>query len=101
MPNDESKSSTMRPNVKYLVISPVSASYSSQSGQTLSLNADLIDPKSGSKLWHGDISLATPGYGKFDEDLANRIAVKLLEQLRHDKVARISGKDIKSQPPTQ
>jgi hypothetical protein len=97
----ETRSLTTRSRVKYLVLTPDSASYSSRSGQTLSLSADLIEPKSSEKLWHGDILLATPGHGSFDEDLANKIAVKLLEQLRHDKVVRLSSKEIKTQPPTQ
>ena len=99
--SDENRPLTTRPRIKYLVLTPDSASYNSRSGQTLSLSADLIEPKSSEKLWHGDISLATPGFGSFDEDLANKIAVKLLEQLRHDKVVRLSSKEIKTQPPAQ
>ncbi len=70
---------------KVLQVVPVSASYSNQSGQALVVQAQLIDPlKPGKPLWKADIRMATLGFGKFDETVANDIGRQMLERLRAD-----------------
>ena len=40
-------------------------------------------------IWIADIRLATLGFGKFDEDLANDVAVKFLEELKNANLVKL------------
>lgn len=76
--------STEQGKAKVLVVKPMSATYSTQSGQSLTIRAEILDVNAASFSWYADITMHTLGFGKFDEELANRIAVKLVNQLRED-----------------
>lgn len=78
--------STLSGKAKVLIVKPVSAIYSTRTGQTLNLRAEILDVKASTYIWSADISLHTLGFGKFDEKLAENVAVKLLTQLRSDGV---------------
>ena len=78
--------SRLGPNEYLLVITPKSATYSSQSGQSLTVAADVVDPRTKKVVWHADIRLATLGFGKFDEALATDLGIQLIEKLRNDSV---------------
>jgi hypothetical protein len=78
--------STMSGKTKVLIVKPISATYSSRAGQMLNLRAEILDVKTSTYIWSADIRLHTLGFGKFDEKLAEDVAVKLLTQLRSDGV---------------
>ncbi|GEM_PF-6806515 len=69
-----------------LRIWPQSVSWNSRSGSTLTVAAELQDRRNTPIVWRGSILLSTLGFGKFDAALADQLAAKLLEQLRHDGV---------------
>ncbi len=91
----------LQPNEAAMLIYPVSAFYSSQSGQHLTLRAMLMAPNSVKPVWRADIELGTPGFGKFDADLADGIAVDLLTKLRNDKVIKLPDDDIRRAPESK
>lgn len=74
----------LEPGEQLMVVTPVSAEYSSRSGQTLNVRAEVVDPLKRQATWRGDIRLHTLGFGKFDEGVANDVASKVLERLRSD-----------------
>lgn len=78
------RDSTLNGKAKVLIVKPVSASYSSRTGQTLTIRAEILDVNAQAYSWYADINMHTLGFGKFDEKVADDIAVKLLERLRED-----------------
>lgn len=84
----------LEPNEATMFIIPVSAFYSTQSGQHLTLRALLMAPNSSKLVWKADIELGTPGFGKFDADLADGIAVDLLKKLRDDKMIKLPDDEV-------
>ena len=68
---------------------PQAASYSTRSGSTLTVGAELVDRSQGQVVWRGSILFGTMGYGKYDAALADELAGKLLGQLRHDGVIQL------------
>ena len=78
-----------------LVIFPVSASYSTQSGQQLKLRAVLLKSRTSQQIWYSVIRLSTPGFGEYDAELADTVAIKLLEDLDDDNVINIDSGNIK------
>lgn len=81
--------STLSGKAKVLIVKPMSATYNSRTGQTLNLRAEIQDVGASKYLWSADIRLHTMGFGKFDDQLAEDIAVKLLAQLRADGVVSL------------
>ena len=86
----------IRPGVTNLVLFPVSATHSTGGGLSLHLEASLVNPTTSKAFWHGYITLSTIG-GKFDEGVADKVAVKLLDQMRADKLVRLPAKEIRTQ----
>ena len=80
-----------------LLITPTSATYSSKSGQELFVRAELRDPARAAVLWQADIRMATLGFGKFDNKVADEISVQMLEKLRNDGIATVSGGPLRTQ----
>ena len=91
----------LQPHEATMFIYPVSAFYSTQSGQHLTLRALLMAPNSPKPVWRADIELGTPGFGKFDADLADGIAVDLLTKLRDDKVIKLPDEQIRKAPESK
>lgn len=73
-------------NEYLMVITPQSATYSTRSGQSLAVDARLLDPRTLKLVWRADIRMATPGFGKFDDELAAGIGGQLIEKLRNDGI---------------
>jgi hypothetical protein len=84
------------PTEKTLSIIPVSASYSTRSGQALEVRAELTDAAQ-RVLWQAEIRMATLGFGKFDDKVADDIAVQLLEKMRADKVVQLPAGAFRTQ----
>jgi hypothetical protein len=83
---------------KILSISPSSSIYSSRSGQSLAIRAELFGSLDKSeRIWQAEISLQTMGFGKFDEKLADEIAVKLLQKMRNDNIVLATDAPILTQ----
>lgn len=76
----------LQPGESLLVLSPTSATYSSQSGQTLGVSAVLQDRPGGFPYWQAGVRMATLGFGQFNDDVADDIATQLLQRLRADKL---------------
>jgi len=84
-------------NEKLIVLTPVSATYSSRGGQALVVEAELIDTVRKPPVWRAEIRLATLGFGKFDQKVADDVASQLLDKLRSDGIARIPDGPIRTQ----
>jgi len=78
------RDSTLNGKTRVLIVKPVSAAYSSRTGQTLTIRAEVLDVNAQAISWYADITMHTLGFGKFDDKVANDIAIKLLERLRDD-----------------
>ncbi len=79
-----------------MLLTPVAATYSSQSGQTLTLRAQAMDVAQGRTFWQAEVRMATLGFGKFDEKVAEDIALQLIERLRDDGLLRPGVSDAKT-----
>lgn len=96
--SDGQNRAKLEPNESLVVVTPVSATYSSKSGQTLVLRAELLDRAKGSLVWRAEIHMATLGFGKFDDKVADRIAIQMLEKMREDGIVRLPGGPLLSVP---
>jgi hypothetical protein len=67
----------------------VSAAYSSRSGQSLTIKAELYAPLKPIVTWRAEVQMATMGFGKFDERVADSVATQMLERLRSDGIAQL------------
>ncbi len=90
-------SAVATPAEHVLVITPTSATYSSKSGQELFVRAELRDPAKSAVLWQADIRLATLGFGKFDNKVADDLSLQMLEKLRSDGIAKVSAGPLRTQ----
>lgn len=72
-----------------LVLRPVRASYSPQTGQTLTLGVSLHDTREKKVVWFSEVLFATLGFGSFDDKLSADLGVRLLERMREDGVAQL------------
>jgi hypothetical protein len=51
----------------------------------------LSDAPQFNPVWQAQVRMGTLGFGKFDANVANDIAVQMLEQLRSDKMAAVAA----------
>jgi hypothetical protein len=90
----------LEPNESLVVVTPISATYSSQAGQSLILQAELVDRAAGSVTWRATIRMATLGFGKFDDKVANDVAIQILEKMREDNITRLPDGPFITAPKT-
>jgi hypothetical protein len=74
---------------RLILLSPVSATYNSRSGQSLTIRAELYAPARPIVTWRAEVRMATMGFGKFDEKVADSVATQMLERLRADGIAQL------------
>ncbi|ANH66712.1 hypothetical protein [Mitsuaria sp. 7] len=81
---------TLQPGEQFLVLAPNRATV--WNGKTLSFKAQtLIEPQPKGPTWTGEVKLIAHTFVTFDAKTADGFALKLLEQLRTDKVARVKA----------
>jgi hypothetical protein len=90
----------LSPGEGLIVVTPSAATYSSRSGQTLTVRAELINATSAAVVWRAEIQMSTLGFGKFDAKVANDIAIQMLERLRSDGIAALSEGPLLAAPAT-
>ncbi|HJV76387.1 MAG TPA: hypothetical protein VJ654_19350 [Noviherbaspirillum sp.] len=84
-----------------LYITPRSATWNSRTGSALNLDVQLDHPMTRSTLWRGTIIGKTMGFGKFDEEVADRFASKILTQLNEDGIIKLNKPTIDMPAPAQ
>lgn len=72
------------PGEAVLTLEPVSASYNSRSGQTLVMRATLKVSSHPLPIWTAEIHMATLGFGRWGDGVADDIATQLVQRLRAD-----------------
>ncbi|MES2151558.1 MAG: hypothetical protein V4508_17410 [Pseudomonadota bacterium] len=92
-PDQSAKPATLR----VLTLTPMSGNFNKKNGQVLHFRATLLDHVKNQALWRADIKVTGMGFGSFDQKVADELAVKLLERLRHDKLTRIPAADIRTE----
>jgi hypothetical protein len=80
-----------QPGEKQLWIQADHAVWSSRGGQVLVLGAELFDTSPRRSLWRGEIRMGTPGFGKFDDSVADSIGQQLVQQLQTAHVVVTPG----------
>ena len=65
---------------------PQAATWNSTNGSTLTFGAELFDRETRLIIWRGSVLYGTSFYGSPDAALADKLAAKLLAQMRHDGV---------------
>lgn len=80
------------PNI--LLVRPQWASWNSRTGSALEVAMQLVDAENGRVIWRGTTMLKTLGFGKFDEELADEFARKLLVQLNEDGLIKFKGAEV-------
>jgi hypothetical protein len=70
-----------------LRVYPRRSTWTNRSGNTLTIDAELLDRQSRQTLWRGDVLMGATSLGKYDAAMADEIATKLVAQMRHDGVA--------------
>jgi hypothetical protein len=63
----------------------------------LFVRAELRDPAKTAILWQADIHMATQGFGKFDNKVADDLSLPMLEKLRSDGIAKVSTGPLRTQ----
>jgi hypothetical protein len=76
----------LEPGEKLLWIAAASAAYSTRSGQTLTMNAEILDPATRVSLWKGEIVMTTLGFGSFDDKVVDNLGEQLVRQLRQARM---------------
>ncbi|MEO8152969.1 MAG: hypothetical protein ABI605_07860 [Rhizobacter sp.] len=71
-----------------LKLIPKAAKWNSSSGSSLEVDAEAFQRSNGVIVWRGEVTLRTPGGGKFDAALADDLANKLLIELSGDGVIK-------------
>lgn len=67
------------------------AAYSSRSGQSLSIDVDIFDPVTRKSSWKGAVRMATLGFGKFDELVAESIGNQIIQELKTNQLLNVSN----------
>lgn len=82
------------PSLRVLTVTPLIARATKRAGQVLRFRAVLLDPAKNAPLWRADLSVTSKGDPN-DDRIADELAVKLLEALRADHMARATGEAVR------
>ena len=85
------RATRLHPGEKLLWLQPESAYYNSRTGQALYMGAELVEPATKQTLWKAQVTMATPGFGKFDDGVADALGLQIVDQLQKAHVVVMPG----------